>query len=95
MGINSIKGFSVRRAGRPIGSRAIDSVQSDFFPTHKFISQLAHLNSSKNSIAAASRPQPRSGEDVSAAGLPPATNRGGKVTSNKSGFLIKQGLNDE
>lgn len=34
-----LKGFSLRRLGRPKGSRAIDCNQKDFFPVEKFLSQ--------------------------------------------------------
>ena len=69
--MRKLKGFSLRRPGRPSGSRAVDRNQSDIFALEKFLSQCGFKR------GAASRPQ-RS-EDVSAAQpLPPATNRGGK-----------------
>lgn len=34
-----LKGFSLRRPGRPKGSCAIDRNQKDFFPVEKFLAQ--------------------------------------------------------
>lgn len=37
--MRQLKGFALRRPGRPLGSRAIDRHQSDFFPVEKLLSQ--------------------------------------------------------
>lgn len=40
MSFKGIKGFSIRRPGRPVGSRAIDRGQADLFPVEKFLSSV-------------------------------------------------------
>lgn len=42
--MRKLKGFSLRRPGRPVGSRAIDRVQSDLFPVEKVLSQCGWQN---------------------------------------------------
>lgn len=69
--MRKLKGFSLRRPGRPAGSRAADRKQADLFKIEKFLAQCGweqHRLASERALGAP--PQ---------AALPPATNRGGKV----------------
>lgn len=66
-----LKGFSIRRPGRPVGSCAADRSQIDLFPIEKFLSQCGWQHGRLSSERACGAPPQ--------AALPPATNRGGKV----------------
>jgi len=70
--MRQLKGFSLRRPGRPQGSRAADRNQTDLFKIEKFLSQCGWEKLRLASERALGAPPQ--------AVLPPATNRGGKVT---------------
>lgn len=73
--MRQLKGFPLRRPGRPKGSCAADRNQTDLFKIEKFLAQCGweqHRLASERALGAP--PQ---------AVLPPATNRGGKVTAQK------------
>lgn len=69
--MRKLKGFSLRRPGRPLGFRVIDRHQSDLFPIEKFLS-LCGWQKCRHASERGSAAPPQ-------AALPPATNRGGKV----------------
>lgn len=73
--MRKIKGFAFRRPGCPRGSCSADRNQSDFFPIEKFLSQCGWQ---KHRLASE-----RGGAAPPQAALPPATNRGGKVTAQE------------
>lgn len=72
--MRKLKGFSLRRPGRPAGSRAVDRNQTDIFALDKFLAQCSHAKRYQKSRLASERAP---GAPPQAA-LPPATNRGGK-----------------
>lgn len=72
--MRKLKGFSLRRPGRPAGSRASDRNQADIFPLEKFFAQCGWEKLRLASERATGAPPQ--------AVLPPATNRGGKVENS-------------
>ena len=86
--LKGIKGFSIRRRGRPAGSRALDQVHSDLFPVEKILSS-CFWTPLRRATAGECASTAARGEAV-----PPATNRGGKVNAPNEGaglegFLIQ------
>lgn len=71
--MRQLKGFALRRPGRPAGSRSVDRNQSDLFPMDKFLSQCGWQKRRQASERGSAAPPQ--------AALPPATNRGGKVNA--------------
>lgn len=69
-----IKGFSLRRPGRPRCFRASDRNQADLFKFEKFLAQCGWEKLRLTSERASGAPPQ--------AVLPPATNRGGKVENS-------------
>lgn len=74
MAMRKLKGFSLRRPGRPRGSRASDRNQSDLFKIEKFLAQFGWEKLRLASERALGAPPQ--------AVLPPTTNRGGKVQNS-------------
>lgn len=81
-----IKGFSIRGVGRPIGSRSFQGSQQDFFSADKIALQVRLGRARAGELANTAA---RAG-----GGLPPATNRGGKVSAQGRGVLETQGVEE-
>lgn len=76
--MRQLKGFSLRRPGRPVGSRAIDRVQSDLFPFEKVLSQCGWQNLRFPAASARSAEGARTEEPEQQKRLPPRLLTGGE-----------------